>query len=125
MFPMEWLSRGRKQGRESRRQEDLSQIKLWRETSQSLAVSIEQICALCEDLATAAASPDTASAPESTLAMEQVQVQIEAVRRYAACIASDAAGPTADDAPPTAPEIDIDPYSLKELQRLIISEQCE
>ncbi|MCW3061252.1 MAG: hypothetical protein JWQ02_3073 [Capsulimonas sp.] len=123
MFPMEWLSRGRKQGRESRRQEDLSQIKLWRETSQSLAVSIEQICTLCEDLAQAAASGETAGAPED--AMAQVQAQIEAVRRYAACIASDAAGPTANDAPPTAPEIDIDPYSLKELQRLIISEQCE
>ena len=118
MFPMEWLSRGRKQGRESRRQEDLSQIKLWRETSQSLALSIEQICTLCEDLAEAAASGETAGAPES--AMANLQTQIEAVRRYAACIASDAAGYETAPPPP-----ELDPYSLKELQRLIISQQCE
>ncbi|WP_301002232.1 hypothetical protein [Capsulimonas corticalis] len=115
---MDWLSRGRKQGRESRRQEDLSQIKLWRETSQSLALSIEQICTLCEDLALAAASGD-AAAPEST--MENVQAQIEAVRRYAACIANDAAG----SAEPTPVIPDPDPYSLKELHRLMTSEPCE
>jgi len=95
-----------------RRQQDKEQIMLWRQTSESLAKSIEHLCGLCDDLIDVIESTEVGD--EKRQLMESLPAKVESVRQYALCIAAEANIPGSSTRP--AQE---DPYSLTDLRRIM------
>jgi hypothetical protein len=109
--PMDWIARYHRR-RALRRQQDKEQIMLWRQTSESLAKSIHQLCGLCDDLIGVIESADVAE--DKRELMESLPAKVESVRQYALCIAAEA------NIPGSASQLqDNDPYSLADLRRIM------
>jgi len=114
MFPKDWINRSTKKLEEERRKND-EEIVLWRETSHSLAASIQQLCGLCDDLIDVIYQMDGSIGQENHL-IDNLPAKVESIRRCASYINSEA------NLPGSAGAYDIDPYSLKELRDLIIKQ---
>lgn len=108
---MDWIARYHRR-RALRRQQDKEQIVLWRQTSESLAKSIEHLCGLCDDLIDVIESTEVAE--DKRLIMESLPAKVESVRQYALCIAAEA------NIPGSGAQIQPDdPYSLTSLRRIM------
>jgi primosomal protein N'' len=109
MFPKDWIKHRRNKSIAAC--QDQVQTELWRETSQSLAVTIQDLCQLLDSLVEVVEG--TSVSQENRVAINALPAQIQAVRSYAACIADDKWEPMA------TPSLADDPYSLTELRRLV------
>lgn len=111
MFPMDWIT-GSAKKLEEERQKSNQEIVLWRETSQSLAASIEQLCGLCDDLIDVIYQMDGLIGQQNHI-IDNLPAKVESIRKCASYINSEA------NLPGSAGVFDIDPYSLKELRDLL------
>ena len=85
---------------------------LWRQTSESLASSIQQLCGLCDDLIGVIESTEIGD--DKRQLMDTLPAKVESVRQYALCIAAEA------NIPGSAVHLqENDPYSLAELRRIM------
>lgn len=85
---------------------------MWRQTSESLAKSIQQLCGLCDDLIDVIENAEVSE--EKRELMESLPAKVESVRQYALCIAAEANIPGS-----VAKLQQDDPYSLSELRRIM------
>ncbi len=110
---MDWIAKYHRR-RSIRRLQDRQQIMMWRQTSQSLAQSIQQLCGLCDDLIDVIAQAGVED--DKLHLMETLPARVATVRKYALCIAAEA------DLQGSGAAIERDdPYSLTELQRILDS----
>jgi len=85
---------------------------LWRETSESLAKSIQQLCGLCDDLIGVIESTEVSE--DKRELMESLPAKVASVRQYALSIAAEA------NLPGSAVNLqENDPYSLAALRRIM------
>lgn len=110
-FPMDWIARYHRR-RAQRRHQDKEQIVLWRQTSESLAKSIQQLCGLCDDLIDVIESTEVAE--DKRQLMETLPAKVASVRQYALSIAAEANIPGSG-----ANVQNKDPYSLAELRKMM------
>ena len=111
MTPMDWFAWYLRR-RALRRLQDKEQIVLWRQTSESLAKSIQQLCGLCDDLIEVIETTEVSE--DKRQLMESLPAKVASVRQYALCIAAE------ENIPGSAVYLqESDPYSLADLQRLM------
>jgi len=85
---------------------------LWRETSESLAKSIQQLCGLCDDLIGVIEAAEVSE--DKRELMDSLPAKVESVRQYALCIAAEA------NLPGSAANLqENDPYSLSALRKIM------
>ena len=85
---------------------------MWRQTSESLAKSIQQLCGLCDDLIDVIESTEVDD--EKRELMETLPAKVASVRQYALSIAAEANIPGSEVQLQEA-----DPYSLAALRRMM------
>ena len=108
---MDWIARYHRR-RAQRRHQDKEQIVLWRQTSESLAKSIQQLCGLCDDLIDVIESTEVSE--DKRELMESLPEKVASVRQYALCIAAEA------NIPGSAVNLqEKDPYSLADLRKIM------
>ena len=112
VLSMEWIIGKLLKKLEDEKRKNQEEIVLWRETSQSLAVSIHQICGLCDDLIDVIYQIDNGGDRQHNL-VANLPAKVESIRRCASYICAEA------NLPGSAGNPDIDPYSLNELRSLI------
>jgi hypothetical protein len=87
---------------------DDHRVIVWRQTSQSLAHSVQNLCGLCDDLISIINHTDIVESERHLT--ETIPARVDAVRQFARCIAAEA------NAPGSAATLDPDPYSLAQLR---------